>query len=132
MSEKPPVEKRKLPRLDGITFPLEYALKEQAGAALRGRAISVGESGLMIATEEAVPIGTPLRLKLYIPRTLFPFSNWQAVTAEAKIIRVPEKADSEGLHRYGVVITEISDQDAASLKDCIHLSRWMNDKTGSR
>lgn len=132
MTEKKPVEKRKLPRLDGVTFPVEYTLKEEPDRSMRGRAMSVGESGLMIATEDPLSVGAELRLKLYLPRTLFPFSNWQTVSAEAKIIRAEDKTAQDGLHRYGVLTTQISDQDAASLKDCIYLSRWMNEKTGNR
>lgn len=132
MTEKNPVEKRKLPRLDGVTFPVEYILKEKPNRPMRGRAMSIGESGLMIATEDSLPVGAELRLKLYLPRTLFPFSNWQMVNAEARIIRADDKTAQDELHRYGVLTTQISDEDAASLKDCIYLSRWMNEKTGNR
>jgi hypothetical protein len=132
MTEKGPTEKRKLPRLEGITFPVEYTVKEKPATPMRGRAMSVGELGLMIATESTLPIGTVLPLKLYLPRTLFPFSNWQTVTAEAKIVRADDAPEPDGLYRYGVLIHKISDQDAAVLKDCINLSRWLNDKTGNR
>ena len=132
MTEKKPAEKRKLPRLDGVTFPVEYTLKESPGGPMRGRAMSLGESGLMISTEEALRVGTLLRLKIYLPRTLFPFSNWHSVAAEARIIRVHDEAGPDGHHRYGVLITAISNEDAASLKDCIYLSRWMNEKTGNQ
>jgi hypothetical protein len=132
MTEKGSPEKRKLPRLEGITFPVEYTVKEEPATPMRGRALSVGESGLMIATENPLPVGTVLPLKLYLPRTLFPFSNWQTVTAEAKIIWADNKPDSDGFHCYGVLIQKISDQDAATLKDCINLSRWLNEKTGNR
>jgi hypothetical protein len=132
MTEKKPVEKRKLPRLDGVTFPVEYSLKENPGRPMRGRAMSLGESGLLIAAEEALPVGALIRLKIYLPRTLFPFSNWQTVTAEARIIRAQDQAGPDGHYRYGILITKISNEDAASLKDCIYLSRWMNEKTGNQ
>ncbi len=132
MTEKKPVEKRKFPRLDGVTFPVEYTLKEKPNRSMRGRAMSVGESGLMIATEDSLSVGEELHLKLYLPRTLFPFSNWQVVNAEARIIRADDKTAQDELHRYGVLTTQISDEDAASLKDCIYLSRWMSEKTGNR
>lgn len=131
MTEKKPVEKRKLPRLDGVTFPVEYTSEEEPGRPMRGRAMSLGESGLMIATEENLSVGTLLHLKIYLPRTLFPFSNWQTVAAEARIIRIHNQAGPDGHYRYGVLITKISDGDAVSLKDCIYLSRWMNEKTGN-
>ena len=49
----------------------------------------------------------------------------------ARIIRVHDEAGPDGHHRYGVLIKAISNEDAASLKDCIYLSRWMNEKTGN-
>ena len=127
-----PAEKRKLPRWEGVSFPLEYTEKDKPDESVRGRIISVGESGLMIATENTLSVGKALHLKLYLPRTLFPFSNWQIVSAEAKIIRAHDRPGPDGFHRYGVLIVKISDQDAAALKDCIYLSRWMNGKTGNR
>ena len=127
-----PAEKRKLPRWEGVSFPLEYTEKDKPDESVRGRIISVGESGLMIATENTLSVGKALHLKLYLPRTLFPFSNWQIVSSEAKVIRVHDRPGPDGFHRYGVLIVKISDQDAAALKDCISLSRWMNGKTGNR
>jgi hypothetical protein len=127
-----PAEKRKLPRLEGVTFPLEYTEKDKPKGSMRGRVMSVGETGLMIATEETLSVGRVLHLKLYLPRTLFPFSNWQIVTAEARIIRVHDQPDLDGFRHYGLLILQISSQDAATLKNCIYLSRWMNHKTGDR
>lgn len=121
-------EKRKSPRLEGTTFPIEYTLKERSGALKQAKAMSLGESGLMIATEESLPMGAPLRLKLFIPKTLFPFSDWQTVSAEAEIARVHDKTDS-GPRHYGVFITKISPQDAASLKDFVSFARWKGGKS---
>ena len=122
MTEKGPAEKRKLPRLDGITFPVKYNFKKNPNMSMRGRVMSIGESGLTITTEEILPVGTELRLNLYLPGTLFPFSNWQTVSAEARIIRVHDKPGSDGFRRYGVLIMQISGQDATTLKNCISLS----------
>jgi hypothetical protein len=123
MLEKESPEKRKFPRLEGVSFPVEYLLKEKVGAFRPAKATSIGESGFMILLEEALSLGTLLQLKLYLPKTLFPFSSWRALNIEAKVVRIEDQVDSNGLHRHGILITQISGQDAASLKNYVHLVR---------
>ena len=135
MAEKEQPEKRKDPRLEGSAFPVEYALRERSrddeekpDAFRRAKAMSVGESGFMLLAQESLSMGDLLRLKLYLPKSLFPFSNWQTIAVEAKVVRIEDGADFSGARRYGLFITRISEQDAACLKNYVTLAHWMKDK----
>lgn len=127
--EKSP-DKRKSSRLEGVTFPVEYALHNQPHFE-RARAVSIGEAGFMILLEEPLAMGTLIQVKLYLPKTLFPFSNWQTIPLEAKVVRVDSQTGQDGSYRHGLLITQIEDQDALSLKRYVHLSHWMKEKIQS-
>ncbi len=126
-----PYDQRKSSRLEGITFPVEYTLPDRPYLTRRARAMSIGEAGFMLLLEEPVAMGTPLQLKLYLPKTLFPFSNWQVIRLEAKVVRVDHQKSQEGFFRHGLLITIISEQDSLSLKRYVHLAHWMKDKIQS-
>ncbi|MDC4227961.1 MAG: PilZ domain-containing protein [Candidatus Manganitrophus sp.] len=123
-------DKRKSSRLEGVTFPVEYALSNQHRFQ-RARAMSIGEAGFMLLLEEPLSMGTPLQVKLYLPKTLFPFSNWQTIPLEAKVVRVDSQTSQDGYYRHGLLITKISDQDGLTLKRYVHLSHWMKEKIQS-
>jgi hypothetical protein len=127
--EKSP-DKRKSSRLEGVTFPVEYALHDQPDFK-RARAISIGEAGFMILLEEPLAMGTLIQVKLYLPKTLFPFSNWQTILLEAKVVRVDSQTSQDGSYRHGLLITQIADQDGLALKRYVHLSHWMKEKIQS-
>lgn len=122
-------DKRKSSRLEGVTFPVEYALSDQHFQ--RARAMSIGEAGFMLLLEEALSMGTPIQVKLYLPKTLFPFSNWQTIPLEAKVVRVDSQTSQDGCYRHGLLITRIAEQDGLTLKRYVHLSHWMKEKIQS-
>lgn len=128
MREKAAVEQRKSPRLEGVTLPVEYAAEPRSEGAKRARAMSIGEAGLMLLLEETRPMGTLLYLKVYLPKTFFPFSNWQAIRLEAKIVRVNSRSGQDGYVRHGLVITKISEEEGRALKRYVQLAHWMNDR----
>ncbi len=127
MTEKDFYDKRKSSRLEGVPLPVEYALPAQIQFK-RARAMSIGEAGFMFLLEESLGMGTLIQVKLYLPKTLFPFSNWQTIPLEAKIVRVDSQTSPDGYHRHGLLITKISDQDGLTLKRYVHLSHWMKEK----
>lgn len=131
MMEKAPYDKRKSSRLEGVTFPVEYMLLDRPQAPRRARAMSIGEAGFMLLLEETLAMGTLLHLKLYLPKTLFPFSNWQSIPLEAKVVRVDIQMSQDGCYRHGLVITKISDQDGLTLRRYVHLAHWMKEKIQS-
>lgn len=122
-------DKRKSTRLEGVTLPVEYALSNQHFQ--RARAMGIGEAGFMLLLEEALSMGTPVQVKLYLPKTLFPFSNWQTIPLEAQVVRVDSQTDQDGCYRHGLLITKIADQDGLTLKRYVHLSHWMKEKIQS-
>lgn len=123
-------DKRKSSRLEGVTFPTEYALHNQSRFE-RARAMSIGEAGFMLLLEAALEMGISIQVKLYLPKTLFPFSNWQTIPLEAKVVRVDNQTSQDGYYRHGLLITKISDQDGLTLKRYVHLSHWMKEKIQS-
>lgn len=123
-------DKRKSSRLEGVTLPVEYALSSSPHFE-RARAMSIGEAGFMILLKEALAMRTPIQVKLYLPKTLFPFSNWQTIPLEAKVVRVDRQTNQDGYYRHGLLITKISDQDGLTLKRYVHLSHWMKEKIQS-
>lgn len=129
MMEKRPQDQRKSSRLEGITFPVEYTLSNHPHLTKRARAMSIGEAGFMLLLEETAAMGTLIQLKLYLPKTLFPFSNWQVIPLEAKVVRVDSQTGQDGYYRHGLLITKISDQDDVALKRYVHLAHWMKEKT---
>lgn len=122
-------DKRKSSRLEGVTLPVEYALSDRIFH--RARAIGIGEAGFMILLEKPLAMGTPIQVKLYLPKTLFPFSNWQTIPLEVKVVRVDRQTSQDGCYRHGLLITQISDQDDLTLKRYVHLSHWMKEKIQS-
>ncbi len=123
-------DKRTSSRLEGVTFPVEYALSNPPRFE-RARAMSIGEAGFMLLLEAALEMGTSIQVKLYLPKTLFPFSNWQTIPLEAKVVRVDSQTSQDGYYRHGLLITKISDQDGLTLKRYVHLSHWMKEKIQS-
>lgn len=128
MTENTPHDKRKSSRLEGVTFPVEYTFPDRPHLMKRARAMSIGEAGFMLLLDESVAMGTLLQLKLYLPKTLFPFSNWQVIPLEAKVVRVDSQTSQDGSYRHGLLITKVTDQDSLTLKRYVHLAHWMKEK----
>lgn len=131
MMENSRYDQRKSSRIEGITFPIEYTLPDRSHLTRRARAISIGEAGFMLLLEQPLAMGTRLQMQLYLPKTLFPFSNWQAIPLEAKVVRVDSQTDLDGCYRHGLLITKIADQDNLALKRYVHLAHWMKEKIQS-
>jgi len=123
-------DKRKSSRLEGVTFPVEYTLSDPPDYR-RARAMSIGEAGFMILLEETLAMGKSIQVKLYLPKTLFPFSDWQTIPLDAKVVRVDNQTGQDGYYRHGLLITKISDQDGLTLKRYVQLSHWMKEKIQS-
>lgn len=125
-------EKRKFPRLEGLTLPIEYALKGKAGPSFKqAKATSLGESGFLIGSQDRLSLGAALNVKLYLPKTLFPFSDWQSIMTEAKVVRADKTPGSEFEFHYGIFITNISPQGAVYLKNYLASSNWREKSSGS-
>ncbi|MBI3802531.1 MAG: PilZ domain-containing protein [Nitrospirae bacterium] len=121
-------EQRRSPRVEGVTFPVEYSTEAHAQTIKRARAVSIGEAGFMILLEESYPMGTPLYLKLYLPKTFFPFSNWQAIRLETQIVRVDSQVGQDGYFRHGLLITQIPEEEGIALKRYVQLAHWIKDR----
>jgi len=121
-------DKRATKRLDGISLPVEYFLKEKGEPFREGLALAVGEYGLMLTLDESLPLGSKIHLKLHIPIPSLFSPSWKTVPVDAKIIWVDDFQQSNRIRRYGTQFTEVSDHDAASIKRYLQLAQWMSDR----
>ncbi len=102
-------EKRKHPRFN-VDLPIEYALSNLS--IKLGRAVNIGEGGLLLYLPERVEIGQHLVMKLFFP------SGAALETIETMVLVVWTDfhlAEDWGDYRTGVCFTDISPEDLDKL-----------------
>lgn len=121
-------DKRTSQRLEGISLPVEYLLKKTDEPFKEGKALGLGESGLMLTLKETLRLGSNLHLKLHIPIPSLSSTKWRTIPIGAKIIWVDDLQQSNRNRRYGTLFTEMSEKDITSIKQYMRLAQWQNDK----
>ena len=105
------VERRKYPRFS-VDLPIEY-YRIGSTSSLAGRALNLGEGGLLIYFPEQMEIGQRLRLKLFFSMD----SKMNTIELLADVVWVDIHIDEGwGDYRSGVKFVDISQDDVTKLK----------------
>lgn len=129
-NEKSGIKARRFLRIENISFPIEYKLKDSKNQKFKkAKAETIGEGGLMLILPEPISLSTNLVLKIYIPKSFLPSSNELVpINAEATVVWTESRkaSDKEGV-RHGVSFTKISLDDFTPLRNFILLTSWMKE-----
>ena len=102
-------EKRKHPRFN-VDLPIEYA--PSSLSVKHGRAVNIGEGGLLLYLPERVEIGQDLVLKLFFPSG----AALETVETMVKVVWTDiHLAENWGDYRTGVCFVDISSEDLDKL-----------------
>ncbi len=123
------IKDRRFIRVENVSFPIEYKVKDSNQKFKKAKAETIGEGGLLLILPELLSLSTNIILKIYIPKSFVPSSEeLVSINAEATIVwsesqKNPEKDGT----RHGVSFTKISMDDFTPLRNFILLTNWMRE-----
>jgi hypothetical protein len=128
MAESDFLEGKMPVHLEGLELPLEYLRKQKDDVFKDGTLTCLAESGLMLASKEALSLGTELHVKLHLPKPLLSDSQWQMVPLDAKVVWIDDLLGVDEVRHYGTQFMEVPEKERHILKQYLKLRCWMKDK----
>lgn len=123
------IKDRRFIRVENVSFPIEYKVKDSNQKFKKAKAETIGEGGLLLILPELLSLSTNIILKIYIPKSFLPSSEeLVSINAEATVVwSESQKSQGKDEARHGVSFTKISMDDFAPLRNFILLTNWMRE-----